>query len=221
MTGYLKIKEFSKLANVSIRTLQYYDDIGILKPTMVDSSGHRFYDQTAFERIFTISTLKSIGFTLKDIDTFFRDPNFDLKQFIQNEKADTLLEIAKLQSKYMALNTVDFHEGVPLIQPISAHLKQDNSSQLNNEENEWFYGWNDFLKQLNSLSETNLTQTKTTKEIANYWQKNVLKTANDYAVNITNIENYYSKTGNQTNTFGMTTENYRTLQKILELHQKQ
>ena len=45
------VKEVSKLAGVSVRTLHYYDTIGLLKPTEVTGAGYRLYDDTALERL--------------------------------------------------------------------------------------------------------------------------------------------------------------------------
>ena len=48
----MQIKEFAQLTGVSVRTLHYYDEIGLLKPSEVDAqTGYRFYDENAFERM--------------------------------------------------------------------------------------------------------------------------------------------------------------------------
>lgn len=49
---YLKtIKEIADLVGVSVRTLQYYDELGLLKPTKVNEAGYRFYDDAALEKL--------------------------------------------------------------------------------------------------------------------------------------------------------------------------
>ncbi len=47
----MTVNEVSKITGVSIRTLQYYDSIGLLKPTCYTESGYRLYDDTALERM--------------------------------------------------------------------------------------------------------------------------------------------------------------------------
>ena len=48
----MQIKEFAELTGVSVRTLHYYDEISLLKPSEVDAqTGYRFYDENAFERM--------------------------------------------------------------------------------------------------------------------------------------------------------------------------
>ena len=45
------VKEISKITGISIRTLRYYDEIGLLKPTELSKAGYRLYDQKALERL--------------------------------------------------------------------------------------------------------------------------------------------------------------------------
>ena len=53
----MTVHEVSKLTGVSIRTLQYYDKIGLLKPTGYTQSGYRLYDDTALETLQQITLL--------------------------------------------------------------------------------------------------------------------------------------------------------------------
>ena len=62
------VKEVSALTGVSVRTLHYYDRIGLLKPTLVTESGYRQYDEAAVERLRWIGLYQEIGFSLKQID---------------------------------------------------------------------------------------------------------------------------------------------------------
>ena len=51
----LKIKDFSELTGVSVRTLHYYDETGLLKPSSVDEqNGYRFYDEENLSKIYEI-----------------------------------------------------------------------------------------------------------------------------------------------------------------------
>ena len=58
------VKEVSRLTGVSIRTLHYYDSIGLLRPTQVTESGYRLYDETALERLQYILLFRGIAFFL-------------------------------------------------------------------------------------------------------------------------------------------------------------
>ena len=63
----MTVNEVSKLTGVSIRTLQYYDTIGLLKPAEYTESGYRLYDDTSLERLQQILLFKELEFPLKEI----------------------------------------------------------------------------------------------------------------------------------------------------------
>ena len=63
----MTVNEVSKLTGVSIRTLQYYDNIGLLKPAEYTESGYRLYDDAALERLQQILLFRELEFPLKDI----------------------------------------------------------------------------------------------------------------------------------------------------------
>lgn len=45
------VKEMSQISGISVRTLHYYDQIGLLTPSFIGENGYRFYDMDAFERL--------------------------------------------------------------------------------------------------------------------------------------------------------------------------
>lgn len=64
----LKIGEFSALAQVSIRTLRHYDEVGLLKPLHVEAeSGYRYYSVSQLPRLHRILALRDLGFPLDRI----------------------------------------------------------------------------------------------------------------------------------------------------------
>ena len=64
----MQIKEFAALCGVSVRTLHYYDEIGLLKPPFVDEqNGYRFYDERSLERMLEILFYRELEFPLKSI----------------------------------------------------------------------------------------------------------------------------------------------------------
>jgi DNA-binding transcriptional MerR regulator len=63
-----RIGEFSRIARVSARLLRYYDELGLLKPGVVDSaSGYRYYTSTQLQRLNRILVLRDLGLTLEQI----------------------------------------------------------------------------------------------------------------------------------------------------------
>jgi DNA-binding transcriptional MerR regulator len=72
----LKIREFSKLCNCSVYTLRYYDQIGLLKPSIINNnSGYRFYDETQLDEYIQIKDFQSIGFSILEIQSLNKKTN--------------------------------------------------------------------------------------------------------------------------------------------------
>lgn len=78
------VKEVSRLTGVSIRTLHYYDSIGLLRPTQVTESGYRLYDETALERLQYILLFRELRFSLKEINGIMSCPSFDRCRFVND-----------------------------------------------------------------------------------------------------------------------------------------
>jgi len=79
------VKEVSKLAGVSVRTLHYYDTIGLLKPTEVTGAGHRLYDDTALERLQAILLFRELEFSLKEIKNIMDSSGFDRRKALEQQ----------------------------------------------------------------------------------------------------------------------------------------
>jgi DNA-binding transcriptional MerR regulator len=67
-----KIGDFSKLSQVTVKTLRYYDELGLLKPVEVDRfTGYRYYSADQLPRLNRILALKDLGLSLEQIATLF------------------------------------------------------------------------------------------------------------------------------------------------------
>ncbi|MBM6668528.1 MerR family transcriptional regulator [Lacrimispora saccharolytica] len=73
----LTITELAKLKQITSETLRHYDRIGLLKPDHISESGHRYYSIRQYERLGTILELKKIGMSLKEIQEYFNNRNFE------------------------------------------------------------------------------------------------------------------------------------------------
>ncbi len=72
----LNVKKFAEICGVSVRTLKYYDEIGLLKPNEVDDKNeYRFYNRTAFCCMQEILFYRELVFYLKDIADILSSPN--------------------------------------------------------------------------------------------------------------------------------------------------
>lgn len=74
------IKKVAQLAGVSPRTLRYYDEIGLLKPTRINSSGYRIYGEDALDMLQQILFYRSLDFSLTDIQQIMQEPTFSIEQ---------------------------------------------------------------------------------------------------------------------------------------------
>lgn len=89
------IGEVSRLFGVSVRTLQYYDQIGLLRPDQVSDSGYRLYGENALERLQNILLFKALDFSLKDIKKIMDHSDFD--RTLALEQQINMLKLKKEQ----------------------------------------------------------------------------------------------------------------------------
>lgn len=97
---YYKTGEFANKADVSIRTIRYYDKQGILKPTYVNESGYRFYTHSDFIKLQKILALKSLGFSLEEIKNLTLGDNKDFMQSLD-------LQLSLVRGKIQHLQYVE------------------------------------------------------------------------------------------------------------------
>lgn len=105
----MTVNEVSKLTGVSIRTLQYYDKIGLLHPAKYTESGYRQYDDRALEKLQQILLFRELEFPLKDIKAIMDNPNFDRSKAL--EQQITLLTLKKEHLE----NLIDLARGIKAI----------------------------------------------------------------------------------------------------------
>jgi len=89
----MTVHEVSILTGVSIRTLQYYDRIGLLHPAEYTDAGYRLYDDAALETLQQILLFRELEFPLKDIQRIIQNPSFDRQKALDQQI--TLLELKK------------------------------------------------------------------------------------------------------------------------------
>jgi DNA-binding transcriptional MerR regulator len=83
---WYSVKQISKLADVSIRTLHYYDQIGLLKPSIRSEAGYRFYGESEIIRLQQILFYRELDFPLQKIRDILDDPEFDLVKALSGHK---------------------------------------------------------------------------------------------------------------------------------------
>ena len=104
----ITVNEVSKLTGVSIRTLQYYDKIGLLHPAEYTEAGYRLYDDAALETLQQILLFRELEFPLKDIKKIVGSPDFDRSKALEQQ-----IELLTLKKEHLE-NLIDLAKGLKL-----------------------------------------------------------------------------------------------------------
>lgn len=86
------ISQVAKLTGISVRTLQYYDKIGLLKPSQLTASGYRLYDDNSLQKLQQILFFKELGFKLTEIQEILQNPDFDRLHAFRQQKELLLIK---------------------------------------------------------------------------------------------------------------------------------
>ncbi len=164
--------EFASMAGTTLRTLRYYDTIGLLKPSKYDTFGRRFYSKKDFGRLQKILTLKFIGLSLDEIENIIKKDadNEDLKKSLEiqrdilNKKMQHMASVIEAIDETLEMfdedKSLDWDKFVNIIKLINIDKdwmeQYENSSNLKARINihELFsinkYGWMPyFFEQIN------------------------------------------------------------------------
>lgn len=111
----LHIREFAKLTGVSVRTLHFYDEIGLLRPSSVDEqNGYRFYDDESLARMQEILFYRELDFPLKEIRMILSSPDYDKQNALKEQKHLLTLKKERLERLISALDSVVKGENVSM-----------------------------------------------------------------------------------------------------------
>jgi MerR family transcriptional regulator, thiopeptide resistance regulator len=80
------IKKLADLAGVSVRTLHYYDEVGLLSPGSRSESGYRYYGEEAVVRLQQIMFFRELGFSLEEIGKIISSSDFDILEALQSHR---------------------------------------------------------------------------------------------------------------------------------------
>ncbi|WP_025743843.1 MerR family transcriptional regulator [Aquimarina pacifica] len=97
-------KWLSNIAGVSIRTLHYYDKIGLLKPAIRTETKYRLYGENELLKLQQILFFKELDFSLKEILDILNDPEFDLIEALESHKYALVLKQKRISEM---LNTIE------------------------------------------------------------------------------------------------------------------
>ena len=83
----MEVRKVSRLTGLSVRTLRYYDEIGLLPPARYTEAGYRLYDGAALERLRQIMLFRELEFPLKEIKRILDSPDFDRNRALEQQIA--------------------------------------------------------------------------------------------------------------------------------------
>ena len=100
--------EMAKLSGVSVRTVQYYDDRGILKPSELSEGGRRLYTEDDLKRMHIICFLREVGFSINSISVLFAEehPEKIISILLEQQEQTLRQELSACQEK------LDLVEGI-------------------------------------------------------------------------------------------------------------
>ena len=103
------VRQLAKAAAVSVRTLHYYDEIGLLKPVRNPYNGYRQYDRDALLRLQHILFLRELGLSLEEIRAVLDLPNFDLLKSLEEHRSALRLRAARLEQMIQTVDRTILH----------------------------------------------------------------------------------------------------------------
>lgn len=103
------VNEVYKLTGVSVRTLRYYDRIGLLKPSGLTDSGYRLYDDAALERLQLILLYRELQFPLKEIQRILESPDYDRTRILAQQ-----VQLLTLKKEHLE-NLITFARGIQML----------------------------------------------------------------------------------------------------------
>ncbi len=103
------VKEVSNLTGISVRTLHYYDEIGLLKPTGKSEAGYRLYDDKALETLQQVLFFREFDIPLKEIKAIMANPALDRNQILQMQRK--MLTAKKERMEHLIASIDDILKG--------------------------------------------------------------------------------------------------------------
>ena len=155
------VKEVSELTGISVRTLHYYDEIGLFKPTEVNEAGYRFYDDKAIDKLGQILVFKELDLPLADIKLIMDNPDLDSSKVLAKQRKMLCLKKQRIER---------------IIAGIDEMLKGDNMDFTVFDETELQTMFKDMLENMNdSQKQIFIERYGSIDE----WEKHVLDSASD------------------------------------------
>lgn len=100
------VKEISNITGISVRTLHYYDEIGLLKPTDKSDVGYRLYDDKALEQLQQILFFREFDIPLKEIKAVMGNPALDRNHILKMQREMLLTKIKRMERLVASIDDI-------------------------------------------------------------------------------------------------------------------
>ena len=100
------VKEISNITGISVRTLHYYDEIGLLEPTDKSDAGYRLYDDKALERLQQILFFREFDIPLKEIKAVMENPTLDRNHILQMQRKMLMAKIERMEHLVASIDDI-------------------------------------------------------------------------------------------------------------------
>lgn len=100
------VKEISSITGISVRTLHYYDEIGLLKPTDKSDAGYRLYDDKALEQLQQILFFREFDIPLKEIKAVMENPALDRNHILKMQREMLLTKIKRMEHLVASIDDI-------------------------------------------------------------------------------------------------------------------
>jgi DNA-binding transcriptional MerR regulator len=106
------VRDVARLSGVSVRTLHFYDEIGLLKPAFVGDNGYRYYEQGELLRLQQILFYRELGMPLNDIQAIITRPDFDQLAALHRHREQLTAQMGRMHALIDTLDrTIDHLQG--------------------------------------------------------------------------------------------------------------
>lgn len=165
-----KISEVAKISKITIRTLHYYDEIGILSPS-IDNKGYRVYSEEDLLRLQQILFFREMDFSLKEIKDIIDNPGFNREESLINHREILIKKKARLEKIIETINKSIKEEGTMSKEDM---FNGFSMKEINEHKNKYAKEVKEKYRESNAYKESEIKTSKYTKE---KWEE-IMKEAN-------------------------------------------
>jgi DNA-binding transcriptional MerR regulator len=140
----LTVSQVSRIANVSVRALHHYDEIGLLVPSARSDAGYRLYDDADLARLQQILFFRALELPLPEIARIMNDPAFDVAAALRYQREMLIEKLARSHALIRAVDAAlaEIEKGT-----IVMSNEQPKTSKSASETGEMFSPWQDFKQE--------------------------------------------------------------------------